>query len=451
MIKGHVQIDLHNHNSGFKERIEQDNMVTNALNYVIPACVSGDLYAHDMIMPLANNALGGILLFDGKLTEDAANIHFPMNCHLIGHAGQSTNSDNPMQGSYNVSESKRTDTGHIMVWDFNTSQANGTIQSLGRTHKQGGENPFRQINGSRPWYLPTNDTSEKYPLAHDKANQILYYLRNYNSSDEHGIDVYKSHIPCHLIGVGDAVNTVYGTEQTANIQYRYGWDSTHVWWSDYATRYRSGYDGYCYRVYVPRGNNTGDGTFYVHKMKSSDFSFTEADVQTVTATNCLLQGTSYDVVSNGYAYLISYDSHSIYKMELANPVNVVQISIGDDAHVYPESMVALPNGGISFEIYHRLSDGTYKYNLAFIYPDSVLLQSGYTYATTEGSSKPLTRAASFETDDLIGWGGDDLNTDRYGGYLITNYLATICNLTSAVTKTAASSMKVTYTLTNVDG
>ena len=36
MIKGHVQVDLHNHKTGLRDRIEGDNMITNAMNYVIP-------------------------------------------------------------------------------------------------------------------------------------------------------------------------------------------------------------------------------------------------------------------------------------------------------------------------------------------------------------------------------------------------------------------------------
>lgn len=69
MIKGHVQVDLHNHKTGLRDRIEGDNMITNAMNYVIPNVIGSGKTA-DCVMPLCEKVLGGIMLFDGKLTEN---------------------------------------------------------------------------------------------------------------------------------------------------------------------------------------------------------------------------------------------------------------------------------------------------------------------------------------------------------------------------------------------
>ena len=118
MLKGHVKIDIHNHNSGFTERFEQDNMVTNALNYVIPNWIGSNNKPNDEIMPLATRALGGLMLFDGELTEDADNIFFPNEAHLIASAGQGTDSSNPRGGSKNSSESKELSTGYQNVWEI---------------------------------------------------------------------------------------------------------------------------------------------------------------------------------------------------------------------------------------------------------------------------------------------------------------------------------------------
>ena len=151
MLKGHVQIDIHNHNSGFTERYEQDNMVTKALDYIIPNWQGANRVANDGIMPLATGALGGLMLFDGELTESEDNIFFPNEAHLIACAGQGTNGDNPRMGSKNASESKELATGYQSVWDFNTSQANGSIRSLALTLNQ-----FSGDTGCRPfegyWY-----------------------------------------------------------------------------------------------------------------------------------------------------------------------------------------------------------------------------------------------------------------------------------------------------------
>ena len=43
-----------------------------------------------------------------------------------------------MRGSMNQTESKKIDNGYRFVWDFTTSQANGTISCVALTHKFGG-------------------------------------------------------------------------------------------------------------------------------------------------------------------------------------------------------------------------------------------------------------------------------------------------------------------------
>jgi hypothetical protein len=50
-MKGHVCIELHSHNSGFTERIEQDNMVTNALTYAMGHAVSCGANLSDLMLP----------------------------------------------------------------------------------------------------------------------------------------------------------------------------------------------------------------------------------------------------------------------------------------------------------------------------------------------------------------------------------------------------------------
>ncbi|MGO4997869.1 hypothetical protein, partial [Oribacterium sp. Sow4_G1_1] len=120
MLKGHLQIDLHNEITGENERVEQDNMVTNALGYVLGLAANvgakGNNHFSDLL-PAATKALGGLLLFDGTLTEDVNNVHFPMGVHLIGHAGQTANTASKLGGSINKAESGRTDTGYVNVWD----------------------------------------------------------------------------------------------------------------------------------------------------------------------------------------------------------------------------------------------------------------------------------------------------------------------------------------------
>ena len=55
---------------------------------------------------------------------------------------------------------------------------------------------------------------------------------------------------------------------------------------------------------------------------------------------------------------------------------------------------------------------------------------------------PLFRYKEF----MLAWGGSYGNEYRYN-FMLTPYLATICNLSQAVVKNADKTMKITYTLT----
>ncbi len=129
MIKGHVAIELHNHKTGLRDRIEGDNMITNALNYVIPIVMGGNTSA-ERLMPLCKKALGSLMLFDGTLTEDKNNMFLPAEAHLVAFADRGLDTTHSDRGSLNSAETYQTDTGYQSVWDFSTSQANGTIKSL---------------------------------------------------------------------------------------------------------------------------------------------------------------------------------------------------------------------------------------------------------------------------------------------------------------------------------
>lgn len=135
MLKGHVQIDLHNHRSGSNERIEQDNIITNAAQIMANAMVGRNKNMLNC-MPLVKTLLGGILIFKDALTVSANNICFPGDNILIGYGGQILNTEDHQLGSLNVNETGPTEDGYETVWEFTTTQANGYISSLALTHNK---------------------------------------------------------------------------------------------------------------------------------------------------------------------------------------------------------------------------------------------------------------------------------------------------------------------------
>ena len=132
-IKGSATIELTNAD-GSKEIYKHDNMITNAVNdlcmsqrgemaTILKIVDNGDSYAQALF--------GGLLLFDETLDTDANNYFIP-TAKCTGYASQDSYSGlDTCRGSFNASEGGvQSDGSYKFVWDFATSQANGTIKSL---------------------------------------------------------------------------------------------------------------------------------------------------------------------------------------------------------------------------------------------------------------------------------------------------------------------------------
>lgn len=131
--KGTATIELTNAD-GSKEIIKHDNMITNAVNdmcmsqrgemaSILKIVNNGDSYAQAMF--------GGLLLFGDTLNQDADDYFIP-TANITGYASQDAYAGlDVARGSFNASEGGvQEDGSYKFVWDFSTSQANGTIKSL---------------------------------------------------------------------------------------------------------------------------------------------------------------------------------------------------------------------------------------------------------------------------------------------------------------------------------
>ncbi|MGN8696979.1 hypothetical protein ACTNE3_07905 [Bacillota bacterium HCP3S3_F1_1] len=432
MLKGHLQIDLHNEITGEDKRIEQDNMVTNALGYLLGLAANAGGKGTNMfddLLPAATKALGGLFLFDGTLTEDVNNVHFPMSVHLTGHAGQSANTASKLGGSINTAESGRTDTGYVNVWDFSTSQANGTIASLALTHTKGGENPFTGAQYSEGSY-----SSDRYycPLTFDESTGNLYV---YSEGK-----IYKKRIYTNIV----RAYTPYFGEEEQVFDFAFSNPSYSSW------AVMDGYDGHLYAVYVPYVSSQGTVSVRIRKLKISDFSFEEETEQTIAVSNVTSKNTGstdyYEqmnaVVSSGCLYFISYDESTLYKVDLANTVDVQEINFGS---IRCKKIFPMRGGGVFaiFEWSGTTSSGsTTTYGSpGIVYPDKKYRLNA---ESTGGVGTP-ENYISHETSYLQRF--QMYRSNMYHSFAC-NYLGTICNLSSPVVKTSAQSMKVTYTLTD---
>ncbi len=171
-MKGKTTIELTDAETGAKEVIESENMVTNALSYyfanlgMINYTPFNDevMRGPDSIFEL----LGGILLFDKPIAEDADNIHAPAGVRMTGNAAYGYTSNNEVLefGSYNASESGWQADGSLkFVYDFTTSQANGDIACVCLTSLEHGY--VGEGNSSGKYYTGSHDEFEHHGGAYD--------------------------------------------------------------------------------------------------------------------------------------------------------------------------------------------------------------------------------------------------------------------------------------------
>lgn len=474
MLKGHTKIILTDVKTGKQEVHEDNNLITNAIDKIINCEIAMNHYPNDYLLPIATKLLGGIMLFDEELTESADNIHFPVEAHLLGYAGQSTNTTDKYRGSYNSGESGRTPTGYKSVWDFGTNQGNGEIKAIARTHSQAGTNPlFYYLSPtavSTPSGNPTTDT-RWYPIRYD--GEYVYMLKGNTST--HQMRLARARIPMLRMGVGDYSDVgrtyeVIASWSTDVFTYTYTSGSTEreeTAYADDPVMYEDGHDGYiycmCHGVYNRTSQyqydlnyftiNYGDGSY--EKSEPVHERLNHGYYANVNYTNYYAYpGRVYGHVNNGVYYYLSGNRKSIICVPLDNLAAYRSIKIIADSssdYIYALDYACPHNGGVYFEVYHYTTS-SYNYLNGFLYPDGVFVLpsvsyggTGYNHGNNASGMYYLNRTLD---DDLTAWEWYDDTVIRKAW--TANYLGTINNLASPIIKTAAQTMKIVYTLTDVD-
>ena len=149
MLKGKSTIELTDVHTGKKEIYRDENLVTEAIADILNTNIQGAMfnnpyfdgkYGEDWMLPIYSRLTGGLLLYQNPVEEDPANIYAPLDNPLIGYASNdANNTEDIRRGSRNLTESKTVDGGFKYVWDFATSQANGTISCISLTNVLAGK------------------------------------------------------------------------------------------------------------------------------------------------------------------------------------------------------------------------------------------------------------------------------------------------------------------------
>lgn len=272
----------------------------------------------------------------------------------------------------------------------------------------------------------------------DFEKNLLYSITFRDSA----VRVRKVRVPVFSIGLNECLDdsTVKVLEDKAITTSTFKFLGSYTLYGEFM----DGGDGYWYG-FSNEGNASGSATMVWVKISKEDYSFTEGkwtlsnaklmDVGTRDEENTFPERVVKCCVRGGYLYVPAYDKKGIYKIKLDNSSDITLISFNFTSKWKP-----LCDSG-SCEVYLMLvGDLIVGGDFQITAADEVIHTQGS--ARLNDAATPLFQYKNF----MIGWGGSYGNEYRTA-YLLTPYLASINNLSSAVVKTVDKTMKITYTLT----
>ncbi|MBR3163763.1 hypothetical protein IKF15_00430 [Candidatus Saccharibacteria bacterium] len=462
-IKGHTQILLTDVKTGKVEKIESDNLVTNAvkefLSFWQPLLGWNAIATY--FMPLWQKMYGGLYLFDTALTESAANTFLPnvADAKLTGYAGNATSGgEDTKRGSFNANESEALSNGYKFVWDFGTSEGNGTIAAACLT------NPLAGYHGYN--YDPygalfsaineTGNTGANYKGMGWSANQDLDSIRNrpfpyFNFMTNRYVLEFEAtsnkikRRSLYYNGTNCTIGTAELKTNSMNIKDTYG----AIVQTSETVSASGGYggDGIAF--------DTGDKIIYLTTPNTQIIRITEFNRNTFeyetryeipfyTQTGKDVRGLGFSpsyytdgggaVYKNGFIYVLAFDSG-----DGRNAGYVAKINISTK-----EASIITPK-------FSQTARYGYAQNIMLIDVNGNILAGGYLiygndeYLPIESSNSRLYYNAEYKVSN---YAYELLNSDHYNVIMPNlQYLATINNLATPVIKTASKTMKVTYTLT----
>lgn len=460
-LKGSVTIDLTDVGTGEITTFSEENMVTEAVNNILGLNPMGVFYkmsgVYDEIewttslLPICPNLIGGLLLFPNQLEERADNIYSLSDNLPIAYASNDVNATADLaRGSLNLNESKALDNGYKFVWEFTASQGNGTIAALTLTSAKGGiggygsqvndSDTFLQLKSMSIGDLSLDEQEVVFLTVEiDFENNYLYSITYQDTS----VRIRKVHIPIFSLGLNENINdsTLTVMEdiviQTTTFQFLGGY-------TKYG-EFMDGKDGYWYG-FSNQANSSGSATMLWVKISKEDYSMTEGswtlsnakliDVGSRDNSSSMIKRIVKCCIRSGYLYIPAYDWKGIYKINLANISDITLIEFGFASQAKP-----LGSTGTS-ELYLTLIGD-------LIIGSDFQITGADRIIPTQGSTKRLNYTATplFQYKNfLVGWGGF-YSSEYRTVYLLSPYMATINNLSSAVVKTTDKTMKITYTLT----
>lgn len=471
-LHGHTILELTNARTGQTRWVEKDNLVTNAADKVfntLPTLLNFSKihYMDGAWTDLVTPVFGGLLLYDSPLGAEEGRLFAPASAQVTGAAcyGLQNSGSNLCRGSFNSSESSLDLEGGLakFVYDFATSQANGTIASVCLTSLGGGY--FGETDAActaqadvsyetwgGPWgvgalypYLTMHRAIAGcgMPLELDLEQDTLLTAQLTVGTSQKTLTLYR--LEAGLRGLRLVQGT--GAKRTARIVSSTSYDISGVVQStasDWESCCRVCFDPerrLVYLVCTSKGSVALNGVVKVWELDPAT-----GESRTVTVTNTtgiLLEGSVSSTANNrgpllngfvygGRLYLGKDGGGEIYAFPLDDPTDVQEIE----------------RNGLTMAYVHDAYAGRlYCYDST---SGLVLNTERRTILRTEGKGYYANNAYETGFVPIYPQGPLVLRTTGGKNYCFPtvrhNYLATINDLAEPVEKTAAQTMKVTYIL-----
>lgn len=420
MLHGHTRITLRNPISGnILKDIESENTFQPTVLQNFSHCLGEDL--HGIPSYDWEDLVGGLFLF--RDTIASGSFYMPSSNVMIGNSSVGiSNSDLPNElGSYNASESSASISAITQVYDFATNQANGQIGCVCLTSKVGGQIGYGNTNGRR-----TN-----IDFGYGQPGSII---GNRNSAIINNIE-YTFTLTGDVLSVMKTRRSITQGSVFKGFYYTITVDLSNI--KPSGTTLNPGLSVFALndgkiRIYSPVEGSIADGA----NVYFFDYNPSDDSVVLGSFANSAGKAIRGDIVALSFTpdnYCVTYDGNRY--MQIFNVTN--------STHVLDYTVEPLLYSDRYGNYDTPLSDG-----LLLAYGSL----SGYIVNYYAGSVKPINvnSATNYSIFNKKYPSLDALSfTSGNSPVLIKNplYLATINNLQSPVTKTAAQTMKVTYSLT----
>ena len=479
-IKGKTTFELTDANTGEIELIEDNNMVTNALQEFLltygifnnnPYGRNGGIRNSELYA----NLLSGLFLFDTALDENVDNTFMPAGVKMIGNGSRGVSNSGAVTelGSYNSTESGVQSDGSIkFVYDYSTAQANGTIYCACLTSLTGGYmgmgSEHNYVNSNRIDAYQDDDSDEVrvyFNLA-GAGNQyfnILYPVYNENA-------IYCTN-PNNIAYTSASASQHWSvTKKIEIVKLRAGFTSVGIRDSKYLNKVIDSFE-----VDIPQdildymGTSTGNvipsgdsfnGNIYLIFNKDergwldngSYYWLMKIDKDRNVSAYKLANNTGEDIMlgyldyrdrftfNGDYLWVVGRSSYRIYGIKYSDSTQIIETGVNKGSMSTKIYSIAENLIGFSSDYYNN----SYKYQAYSIY-DVV------------NRTHRLVNGYEYDNDYIY-----IPFADKKGVYLKVykteckmvlikdvRYLATINNLSKPVVKTSSKTMKVTYTITEV--